>query len=209
VKKNALFLKNSIYRSGGILMAGKSKAKKNADTSQEAGGMMGAGNLDNIREILFGAQAQQYEQKFNRLEELLKKELHSLREERKKSLNSLEHFVKKEFESLADELNSEKRERTETVEDISESLQNSTKNLEKKITKLDDKNIKVQREVQEQILKQSKELLEEIRSKHEEISSALNEAVKDLTDRKADRVALANLLTEMSMRLKEEFSLPE
>ena len=83
------------------------------------------------------------------------------------------------------------------------------KNLEKKIVALDEKSVKAQRDVQEQILKQSNELMDEIRTKHEEISSSLNDAVKMLTDKKTDRVALANLLTEVSMRLKEEFSLPE
>lgn len=201
-------------------MTGKTKTKKTDDTQhkeigkdkeneQESGGMMGAGNIDQIREILFGAQAQQYDQKFNRLEGLLKKELTDIRDETKRALDSLENFAKKEFESLADELNAEKREKTETLEDLSEALNNTNKNLEKKITKLDDKGIKVQRDLQEQILQQSKELMEEIRAKHEKVSSALNDAVKDLTDKKTDRVALANLLTEMSLRLKEEFGFPE
>ena len=201
-------------------MTDKNKAEKTKSTQhpannqgtrnlKETGNIMSAGNIDNVREILFGAQAQQYEQRFNRLEEILKNELANIRDETKKSLNSLESFVKKEFESLADELHTEKRERDGNIDDISESLKSVSKNLEKKIAALDDKNIRVQRDVQEQILKQSNDLMDDSRTKHENISSTLNDAVKELTDKKADRITLANLLTEMSMRLKEEFSLPE
>ena len=201
-------------------MTDKNKAEKTKDTQhsannqgtrnlKETGNIMSAGNIDNVREILFGAQAQQYEQRFNRLEEILKKELANIRDETKKSLNSLESFVKKEFESLADELHAEKRERDENIDNISESLKSVSKNLEKKIAALDDKNIRVQRDVQEQILKQSNDLMDDSRIKYENISSVLNDAVKELTDKKADRITLANLLTEMSMRLKEEFILPE
>lgn len=185
------------------------ETEKGAGNQNGAGGMMAAGNIDNVREILFGAQAQQYEQRFNRLEEVLKKELANIRDETKKALGALENFSKKEFAALSDEIHVEKRDRGESVEDISETIKSANKNLDKKIAALDEKNIKVQRDVQEQILEQSKELMDEIRTKHEEISSSLNDAVKMLSDKKTDRVALANLLTEVSMRLKEEFSLPE
>ncbi|MEN8188241.1 MAG: hypothetical protein ABFS19_00205 [Thermodesulfobacteriota bacterium] len=197
-------------------MADKNKAKKTAETqpkegnaAQDPGGagtMMREGNIDNIREILFGAQSQQYEQRFNHVEGLLKKELANVRDETRQAVESLENFVKKEFSLLSDELRSEKNARTENYDEISESLKTTNKNLEKKITSLDEKNIKAQREVQEQILKQSKDLMDEIRRKHEDISTALEDSIRELTDKKTDRIALANLLTEMSMRLKEEFS---
>jgi len=74
---------------------------------------------------------------------------------------------------------------------------------------LDEKNIKGQRELQEQILQQSKNLMEEIYAKHEEISAAVEQSVKELGKDKTDRLALSNLLMEMSLRLKEEFNIPE
>lgn len=184
-------------------------AVKPQSQNMEVGGMVGAGNIDKIREILFGAQIQQYEHKFARLEELIKKEITNMRDDTKKSLDALENFTRKELESLSDELRAEKREKNEVVEEISESLKSTSKNLEKKIVNLEDKTVKGKRDLQDQLLKQSKELMEELRIKHEELSVALNDAVKDLTDKKTDRITLANLLTEMSMRLKEEFHLPE
>ena len=63
--------------------------------------------------------------------------------------------------------------------------------------------------MQAQILQQSKELMAEIRTKHEEVSAALEQSVNRLVEEKTDRLALANLLMEMSMRLKDEFDIPD
>jgi len=112
-----------------------------------------AQSMDKVRNILFGAQTRQYEQKFTRLEALLQKETANLRNETKKSFDSLENYIKKELESLADQLKTEKDDRTGSVEELSGMLRDTNKNLEKKITMLDEKNVKGQRELQEQILK--------------------------------------------------------
>jgi hypothetical protein len=168
-----------------------------------------AQSMDKIRNILFGAQARQYEQKFTRMEARLQKETVNLRNETKKLFDSLENYVKKELKSLVDQMKTEKEKNTATQEELSEMLRDMNKNLEMKITLLDEKNVKGQRELQEQILQQSKELMEEIHTKHEEISSSIEQSVKELGKDKTDRLALANLLMEMSLRLKEEFNISE
>ena len=168
-----------------------------------------AQSIEKVRDILFGAQARQYEQKITRLEASLQKEIGNLRDETKITFNSLENYIKKEFETLTDQIKTERDERTESVEALSEQLKDLNKNIEKKIAKLDEKNVKSQRDLQEQILQQSKELMTEIRAKHEEISTSLEQSVNRLVEDKTDRLALANLFMEMSMRLKDEFDIPD
>ena len=167
-----------------------------------------AQSIEKVRNILFGAQTRQFEQKFDRLEALLQKEIANLRDETKMTFNSLENYIKKELATLTDQINTERDERTESAEVISQLLKDSSNNIEKKITKLDEKNVKSQRALQEQILQQSKELMTEIRAKHEEISASLEQSVNRLVEDKTDRLALANLFLEMSMRLKDEFDIP-
>ena len=168
-----------------------------------------AQSIEKVRNILFGAQTRQFEQKFDRLETLLQKEIASLRDETKITFNSLENYIKKELATLTGQIKSERDERTESAEAISKLIADSNKNIESKITKLDEKNIKSQRDLQEQILQQSKELMTEIRAKHEEISASLEQSVNRLVEDKTDRLALANLFMEMSMRLKDEFDIPD
>jgi hypothetical protein len=168
-----------------------------------------AQSIEKVRNILFGAQTRQFEQKFDRLESLLQKEIANVRDDTKISFNSLENYIKKEIATLTDQLKTEKDERIESAEALSQLLKESSNNLEKKIAKLDEKNVKSQRDLQEQILQQSKELMTEIRAKHEEISASLEQSVNRLVEDKTDRLALANLFMEMSMRLKDEFDIPD
>ena len=188
---------------------GDETSKDVADTQPSDVEGEDAQSIEKVRNILFGAQTRQFEQKFDRLETLLQKEIASLRDETKITFNSLENYIKKELATLTDQIKSERDERTESAEAISKLIADSNKNIESKITKLDEKNIKSQRDLQEQILQQSKELMTEIRAKHEEISASLEQSVNRLVEDKTDRLALANLFMEMSMRLKDEFDIPD
>ena len=186
------------------------KTSKDVPTNQPSGVEdEDAQSIDKVRNILFGAQTRQNEQKFTRLEAILQKEIANLRDETKITFNSLENYIKKELATLTDQIKTERNERTESAETLSRLLKDSDKNIEKKITKLDEKNVKSQRDLQAQILQQSKELMTEIRAKHEEISASLEQSVNQLVEDKTDRLALANLFMEISMRLKDEFDIPD
>ena len=166
-------------------------------------------NIDKIRDILFGSKERQYDQKFASLETAIQKEISDLRGETKKSLASLETFVKKELASLGDQLRTEQEERHEAMEDAAAKLDNARKALERKLGQLSDKTVAGQRDLQEQLLQQSKSLLEEIHDKHEALSADLDAAVRELRNEKTDRIELANMLMEVALRLKEEFDLPQ
>ena len=73
-----------------------------ADAEAAAGG-----NLDKVRDLLFGGQMRDYDRKFARLEERLVKETADLRDEVKKRLAALEAYMKAEVESLSDRLRAE------------------------------------------------------------------------------------------------------
>ena len=165
--------------------------------------------IDKVRDILFGAQVRQYEQKFKHLEDLIQKEIANLRSETTKSADTLETYVKKELEALSEQVKNEQTRRAESVEELSDKIDRTVKNLEKKTGQLSEKVIASQRELQEQILQQSKSLMEEIRSQNSQISSDLDQSVNELRTEKIDRLAFANLLMEVAMRLKDEFKIPD
>jgi hypothetical protein len=165
--------------------------------------------IDKVRDILFGAQFRQYEQKFKHLEDFIQKEIANLRSETTKSAATLETYVKKEQEALSEQVKNEQSSRTESVEELSDKLDRAIKNLEKKMGQLSEKVIAGHRELQEQILEQSKSLMEEIRSQSSQVSSSLDQSVNELRTEKMDQLSFANLLMEVAMRLKDEFKIPE
>lgn len=166
------------------------------------------GNIDKIREILFGVQMRDYEKRFARLEERLLKEARDLRDDTGKRFDALENFVKHEFEALTERLQSEQRTREESAQSLSRDVQETGKSLERKISQLDEQTTRSQRELRQQILEQSKNLSDEIRQKYYELSAMVEREVADLGHAKTDRTALAALFSELSLRLTDEFKIP-
>lgn len=163
-----------------------------------------SGNLDKIRDILFGNQVRDYEQRFTRLEEHLIKECSNLREDTKKRLDSLETYIKNEVDSLTNRLHSEQTERHESVTEINQEIQNLSKNLERKIAQLDEQTAQNQRDLRQQILDQSKRLDDDLKHNHTELLATLEREAKELQTQKTDRSALARLFAELSIRLDQE-----
>lgn len=69
--------------------------------------------MEQVREILFGAQLKDMEVRFKRQEERLLREIHDVKDSLKKRLDSLENFMKSEVSSLLERLRREQEEREE------------------------------------------------------------------------------------------------
>jgi len=197
--------KEMSYQNTGNYMGDKSES---AGKPQSFGSdSVGVGNIEKIRDILFGAQMRDFEKMFARLELRMSKETNDLRDEVRKRFESLENYINKEMESLNDRLKSEQNDRTDSIKELSKELGNTAKSLEKKIGQIDDQLNKSSRDLRQQILDQSKNLSDEIRQKHEEGMRALEHSAQELRTDKIDRAALSKLLMEMAMRITNDKAL--
>ncbi len=194
---------------------GQAKAKDGIDSNNQAQGTDNglathdeSGNVDKIREILFGGQMRDYNKRFARLEERLLKESTDLRESTKRSLEGLEAYVRQEFQSLSNRLQAEQKTREGSVENVSRELHETAKTLDSKLAHFDSQTTQAQSDLRHQLLEQSKGLSEEIRRKSDELSALLDREVKDLNHGKTDRAALAALFTELALRLNNDFKIP-
>lgn len=184
----------------------------NAEENKGANGAMGADgggeNVDRIREILFGSQQREFEKKLARFDERLAGEAATLREESKKRFDSLNLYIKNEMESMTERVKAEQEDRVEKLNLLGRELKELAKLTDKRLTQLDEQVSKNQRDLRKQILDQGEELSGEFRRLHQELKSSLERSVKELNEDKPGRSALANLLTEMAMRLNNEFNIP-
>ena len=174
-------------------------------TGDELGG---AGNIDKIRDILFGVQMRDYEKRFARLEERLMKESSDLRDETRKRFDSLELYIKQEMEALVERVTAEQNTRSESFEQLSQGIKETTRAFEKRAAQMDEQTARGQRELRQQLLDQSKSLSDEIRQKHQEMLQTLEREATELRTDKTDRAALAGLFTEVAMRLTNDFKIP-
>jgi len=166
------------------------------------------GNIDKIRDILFGSNMRDYDARFARLEESLMKEAAELRESTRRRFESLEAYVRKEIDSLQSRLKTERDERSEASSQHSRELKEASEAIHRKIRDLDDHGASVASDIRQEILNSSRNLMDELRARHDEISALLERRFHELHHSKTDRAALAALLTEVAMRLNDEFRIP-
>jgi uncharacterized phage infection (PIP) family protein YhgE len=164
----------------------------------------GAASVDKIRDILFGSQIKSYEARLARLEDTFARETTELKDTIRRRFESLEGFFRKETEALSGRLKAEKEERNDALKDIARDLKAASDALGKKILELDTKTAEAQSELRQELMQESRKLAEEIRHTSDSLTALIERRTNELRDHKADRAALASLLTEMALQLSED-----
>ncbi|ARA93442.1 hypothetical protein AWN76_009925 [Rhodothermaceae bacterium RA] len=165
-------------------------------------------NVDKIRDILFGSQMRDYEQRFVRLEERLLKESRELRDEMKRRFDALETYVRQEVETQTKHLREERRERTEAIDELTDEVRGTRTALERRLGRLQEEWTQSESALRQTILDQAKAMTDDLQQQNAALTEALERAVAELRERKTDRAALAGLLQEMALRLTDELHLP-
>ena len=168
----------------------------------------GAGNVDKIRDILFGTQMRDYDTRFARLEETVAKETAEIRDSSRRRLDQLEQYIKREFEALELRIKAEREERAEAGSQSSRELKELGEALTRRLRELDDRGVGVERDLRKHLLQQSKDLSDQMQQRHDEVSTLLERRFQELRHGKTDRAALATLFTEVALRLNDQFQIP-
>jgi DNA anti-recombination protein RmuC len=179
---------------------------KSASANAVAAGLEvpGVGNIDKIRDIIFGNQMRDYEKRFVRLEERLMKESAELRDEVKRRLEQLESHSRVEMQTLTDRLKNEQEERASADQELTHDLREMGKTSDRKLAQLDEQTVKSARDLRLQLLEQSKQLSEDLRHKFDALATTIEREASELRGDKTDRAALAGLFTEMALRLSHD-----
>lgn len=169
---------------------------------------LATGNLDKVRDILFGNQMRDADKRFSRLEDRLTAEIAELKDDVRRRLSALEDFMKRETESLAARLRTEQDERMDATRELSAKLGDAVRAFEKKTSQIDDTIARAQRDLGQQILDLHKTMSDDVRQKVDDVLVRLQKASAELQHEKTDRAGLAALLSEMAMRLTNDLSIP-
>jgi len=150
-------------------------------------------NLDLVRNILFGEQVQKAESRRMELEKLLDTSMASLREETDKKFADVAEELSALINLLTDETKARQVENSHA--------QNKFSHLSHQISQLDVKTQKAQSQLHERVINESSKNNQTIRRINEEISLKLEQAIEQLQYDKADRKALAGLLSGVAKQL--------
>jgi hypothetical protein len=167
-----------------------------------------AANLDKVRDLIFGGQMRDYDRRFVAIEERILKETSDLREDVKKRLSAIEGLISREIDALNERLRAEQEDRSTAAKDLARQLDDTARTFEKKTSQLDDQMARGLRDLRQQLHDQHRQLSDDLKQQADQILERLAREAQQLHSDKTDRASLAALLTEMAMRLTDDFRLP-
>lgn len=150
-------------------------------------------NLDLVRNILFGEQVKKAEERRMQLEKMLDLSISSLREETDKKFDNVAEEISALISLLTDETKARQSENSHS--------QTKFSHLSHQISQLDIKTQKAQSQLQERVVNESSKHHQAIRRVNEDITLKLEQAIEQLQYDKADRKALAGLLSGVAKQL--------
>lgn len=183
-------------------------ARKPKQTQRVAGEEV-EGNVDQIREILFGGQMRDYDSRFADLEKQLSQRLDRMGAEFEKRLERLNTYAKREIDKLSERLKTERKDRVADVKNSARDLKDMTNQVEGWFGEVEDRLDTESKDLRNSLHEQSEELAALITETRDQLNAALVSETRNLADGKLAREDLAGLLSEVALRLTKDFKLPK
>ena len=181
----------------------KTPASKSVPSSQgELQESAEEGNLEKVRDILFGTQSREFEERCNLLEKRLLQESTDLKDQLTQSLEDIKTYVNKEVSRLTSQIQEEQAGRSNSLEDVGQVIKTLGSQLESRLSGLHDQTTTQHQMLEGQLTHQKAELVEHQQQALAEMQSRFQEALKELKDDKTDRAVLAEMLMDVALRLK-------
>lgn len=159
-------------------------------------------NVDQIRDLIFGSQIKDFEERFNRIS---------------KTMNSMEETLNSKMDESYEKLSKETERALEILEKKIDNLELSTQKERTKLKELidtTDESIQTQlhsqkdefstklKVLKENVSDENKKVLAQVNVMKAEIEAALNEGLDTLGDDKLSRDAMAQMLLDVAMKMQ-------
>lgn len=167
------------------------------------------GNVDKIREILFGGQMRDYEGRFLDLEKRLTQRIDRLGSELEKRVERLNTYTKREVDKLSERIKTERKDRIADAKSGERDMKDMSRQLEGWYGELEDRFDVESKDLRKSLHEQSEDLSVLIAETRDQLSVELKDQTRSLDDAKVAREDLAGLLSELSLRLTKDFKLPK
>ena len=167
------------------------------------------GNIEQIRDTIFGAHMRDYDRRFAQLEERLLKDSPDLRDELRNRYSSLEEFIRREIESLSERIAGEQGGRAAQVAEVAGALEQLGRTADRRFGELGEDLSRQTRDLRGEAARQGASFAEELQRRVYELNAALKREADELHTRKADRAALGALFADLAQRLADEFRKPD
>jgi hypothetical protein len=166
-------------------------------------------NVDKIRDILFGQQIKDIDQRFEQLQNTINKQLDTLRDESKAHFDSLEKQIKSEMNILSEQLVQEQNTRIAAFEQNSDQFKAYATSIEKQFNEQQFENRKDHESLQKKQHEQSQQLYEVIDKNKKQHSESLSQASNTLNKAKIDKSVLSQLFSDLAIQISDTTAIKE
>ncbi|MDR1933997.1 MAG: hypothetical protein LBS49_00120 [Candidatus Accumulibacter sp.] len=186
-------------------------------------------SMEQVRELLFGAQLKDMQTRFQRQEERFQREIADSRNTLKTRLDSMENFMKSEIASLlhrlkdeqeeraeiikaeqrerSESLKAEQRERVEAVALLAKDMAAANEAFERKLAKLSGTLDNTERELRQLMQAESGALSAKVDEKYQDALDTLSKTSSEIRRDMVYRSSFSTMLTEMAVKLSGQWLL--
>ena len=195
-------------------------SKRVADSSQPE-----TASMEQVRELLFGAQLKDMEIRFQRQVERFVRDVADAKDALKKRIDSLENFMTSEVNSIlarikeeqkerdqsikteqrerAEYIKTEQRERIENVAKLASDLASAVETFERRMEKLANTMDSTERDLRSLMMDESKSLSDKTEAKYQDALAVIAKTAAQIRHDMVYRTSLSSMLTEMVVRLSD------
>ncbi len=185
-------------------VSGPSESEQKPSPSTEGLEPSEDGSLEKVRDILFGAQSREFDQRVHALENRLLQESTNLRNELTRSLEALKAHFTQEVSQLRNHIQEEEKGRTNSLADVGQVIQTLGANIEEQLSQLRQQGSQQSSVLEQQIIQQKSDLTKNHLQQMANLQQQFQEGLQLLKTEKTDRAALAEMLMDLALRLKVE-----
>ena len=157
--------------------------------------------IDQVRDILFGAQMRTVDRRLAQLEARFQAELSKTEDGLSKQIASLDARLKKQGETLTDKIKTEQAKRTDEAKTLRADMNRGFDDLAKSVSALDEATSTADAELRDQMLALGESLSADIKAQSERLTADMDRYVYELRSEKTDIASLVELYTDMARRL--------
>jgi len=173
----------------------KENKKKENDISQ-------LGNVDQIREILFGSQARELKEKFEKLEESIKVIHSEMRKKIEQTQNDFNFRIESELETISKKMKNIITQQQNEFSDVRDAALKQEKRLQSSMDIMEEELNAKREQLQKQQIENNTALRNDMDNLKDEVLQALNEKISEMNGIKLSRDDAADILMEAAMTMK-------
>lgn len=167
------------------------------------------GNIDQVRDILFGGQMRDYDKRIKHLEERFNQENLNFRNEMFERLKSLEERVDSEIDSLTERAKLDRQERQSAAQSLEHELKTLKNDLNSRMTQVDDKFSYEIKSLRQKQHNKFQEIGMQMRQQNDNFTNFVSQEVGQLQDEKVSRNDLAAFFNELAIHLTRNYEYGE